>query len=154
MCNRDWKFSRDEISRGLCVRSNRDHQRLSCNCLCVAAHRLIAEEQRLAVRPIIDPETLPYSAPAADLACRPGSEDDSGGAVMSGEGGHITVSGRNEREDAIIARLRERFGHCSAERILSGPGLIALHSAMHNIDASHFRRNNDATLTIRCVPQR
>jgi glucokinase len=54
-----------------------------------------------------------------------------GGAAMYGEGGHITVSGRNAAEDAIIANLRERFGHCSAERILSGPGLVALHEAMH-----------------------
>ena len=50
---------------------------------------------------------------------------------MSGEGGHITLSGRNRSEDSIIAKLRDRFGHCSAERVLSGPGLMALHEAMH-----------------------
>lgn len=55
----------------------------------------------------------------------------SGTAAMCGEGGHITVAGRNSDEDEIVARLRDRFGHCSAERILSGPGLIALHEAMH-----------------------
>lgn len=53
------------------------------------------------------------------------------GVAMCGEGGHITVSGRNDAEDAIIEKLRQQFGHCSAERILSGPGLISLHSAMH-----------------------
>ena len=53
------------------------------------------------------------------------------GSVMTGEGGHITVSGRDEEEDAIIAKLRDRYGHCSAERVLSGPGLIALHEAIH-----------------------
>ena len=59
---------------------------------------------------------------------------DSGGAAMTGEGGHITVSGRDKHEDKIIAKVRERFGHCSAERILSGPGLIVLHNAMHGIE--------------------
>ena len=54
-----------------------------------------------------------------------------GAAAMCGEGGHITMAGRNEQEDRIIARLRERFGHLSAERVLSGPGLLALHEAMH-----------------------
>ena len=54
-----------------------------------------------------------------------------GTAAMTGEGGHITVSGRDEHEDQIIASLRGGFGHCSAERILSGPGLVALHKAMH-----------------------
>lgn len=56
----------------------------------------------------------------------------SGKAAMCGEGGHITVAGRNAREDRIIAMLRERFGHVSAERVLSGPGLVALHEAIHN----------------------
>jgi len=56
-----------------------------------------------------------------------------GSAAMCGEGGHITMSGRNETEDEIIAKFREEFGHCSAERVLSGPGLKALHKAMHGI---------------------
>jgi glucokinase len=53
------------------------------------------------------------------------------GSIMSGEGGHITIGGRNQREDEIIARIRDRYGHCSAERVLSGPGLAALHEAIH-----------------------
>ena len=52
---------------------------------------------------------------------------------MCGEGGHVTIPARNESEIAIIEKVRKRFGHCSAERILSGPGLIALHDAMHGI---------------------
>ena len=57
-----------------------------------------------------------------------------GGAAMTGEGGHITLSGRDKHEDEIIAKVRERFGHCSAERILSGPGLIVLHNVMHGFE--------------------
>lgn len=58
------------------------------------------------------------------------------GVAMCGEGGHVSMPARNENEAAIIRKLRERYGHCSTERILSGPGLIALHSAMHGIDAT------------------
>ena len=54
-----------------------------------------------------------------------------GNAAMCGEGGHITLSGRDAHEDEIIAKLRDRFGHASAERALSGPGIVALHEAMH-----------------------
>lgn len=57
--------------------------------------------------------------------------DEQSGSAMTGEGGHITLSARNEREDEIIRRFRERYGHCSAERVLSGPGIAALHHAMH-----------------------
>lgn len=60
-----------------------------------------------------------------------------GGVPMTGEGGHITLSGRDTREDRIIATVRERFGHCSAERILSGPGLKILHKAMHGVEIEH-----------------
>jgi glucokinase len=31
----------------------------------------------------------------------------------------------------LIRRARERFGHCSAERLLSGSGLAFLHEALH-----------------------
>jgi len=55
------------------------------------------------------------------------------GRAMFGEGGHISVAARDDREDDIVRRLRETFGHCSAERILSGPGLINLHQVMHGI---------------------
>ena len=54
-----------------------------------------------------------------------------GTAAMTGEGGHISIAGRNAVEDEIVAFVRERFGHCSAERLLSGPGLLTLHEAMH-----------------------
>lgn len=57
--------------------------------------------------------------------------DSAGGAAMTGEGGHITVSGRNASEDEIINWFRKKYGHCSAERVLSGPGLLDLHEAMH-----------------------
>ena len=72
--------------------------------------------------------------PGSGLGTSAWIRGDAGGAAMTGEGGHITVSGRDKREDEIIAVVRERFGHCSAERILSGPGLKVLHKAMHGIE--------------------
>lgn len=42
------------------------------------------------------------------------------------EGGHNGFSPRDEREDALMVFLRERFGHVSYERVLSGPGLVNL----------------------------
>jgi glucokinase len=77
---------------------------------------------------------LAVLGPGSGLGMSAWISGDSGGAAMTGEGGHITVSGRNESEDKIIAGFRDRFGHCSAERILSGPGLVALHRQMHGIE--------------------
>ena len=59
-----------------------------------------------------------------------------GGAItITGEGGHVTLAAVNDREAAVIAQLQRRFGHASAERALSGPGLVNLHRALCEIDA-------------------
>jgi glucokinase len=54
--------------------------------------------------------------------------------VIASEGGHATLSGTGEREDAIIRQLRLRFGHVSAERAISGPGLENLFNAIAAVD--------------------
>jgi glucokinase len=54
--------------------------------------------------------------------------------AIPGEGGHVTLAAQDEQEEMIIRRARERFGHCSAERLLSGSGLSFLHLALHGGD--------------------
>jgi glucokinase len=49
---------------------------------------------------------------------------------LQGEGGHVTLSVMNEREMAVFAQLHQRFSHVSAERVLSGPGLVNLYDAL------------------------
>jgi glucokinase len=50
--------------------------------------------------------------------------------ALDGEGGHVTLCANDEEEERVIRRLRERFGHVSAERVLSGQGLENLHEAV------------------------
>lgn len=51
--------------------------------------------------------------------------------VLAGEGGHVTLAAGDDHEAELIGRARERLGHCSAERLLSGPGLTLLHQLLH-----------------------
>lgn len=53
-----------------------------------------------------------------------------GAIPINGEGGHVTLAAANPLEVEVIDRLRERFGHPSAERALSGPGLSNLYDAL------------------------
>jgi glucokinase len=53
---------------------------------------------------------------------------------LGGEGGHVSLASANAREDAVVAVLRERFGHASAERALQGVGLVAMYEALCKID--------------------
>ena len=55
-------------------------------------------------------------------------------APIAGEGGHVTLAATTPREAAVLAWLGVRFGHASAERALSGPGLVNLHAALCAID--------------------
>jgi glucokinase len=48
---------------------------------------------------------------------------------LRGEGGHVTLAASDERDSAVLQRLRSRFGHASAERAVSGPGLVNLYEA-------------------------
>lgn len=57
-------------------------------------------------------------------------------AIAGGEGGHVSLAAASEEEDRVIALIRKQFGHCSAERVLSGPGLINLHGALATLSAS------------------
>jgi glucokinase len=56
------------------------------------------------------------------------------GIVLETEAGHVTLPSTTLREDTIIRHLRERFGHVSAERTLSGDGLINLYQAIATLD--------------------
>lgn len=49
--------------------------------------------------------------------------------AISGEGGHVTMTSFTAREAAVIDILHKRFEHISAERLLSGPGLVNLYAA-------------------------
>ncbi len=48
---------------------------------------------------------------------------------LEGEGGHASFSPVTERETEILRILFRRFSHVSAERVLSGPGLVNLYQA-------------------------
>lgn len=54
--------------------------------------------------------------------------------ALSGEGGHVTMAPISDRESAVLGQLRKGFDHVSAERVLSGPGLVNLYSALSILD--------------------
>jgi glucokinase len=53
-----------------------------------------------------------------------------GWLALATEGGHRDLAAATEREWQVVEVLQHRFGHVSAERVLSGPGLVALYQAI------------------------
>ena len=57
---------------------------------------------------------------------------------LATEGGHVSFAAMDEREAAVLAYARREFAHVSAERLISGPGLVLIQRAVRAMhDAPH-----------------
>jgi len=57
-----------------------------------------------------------------------------GDAVVVGEGGHVSMAAVTDREAEVLAAARAELGHVSAERFLSGTGLVRLYRILAHLD--------------------
>ena len=63
------------------------------------------------------------------------------------EAGHATLPAASEREARVIDHLRQRFGHISVERALSGAGLENLYGALAAVDGVRAPNRDAASIT-------
>jgi glucokinase len=66
--------------------------------------------------------------------------------VQATEGGHIDFAPLDSIEDAILARLRQRYRRVSAERVVSGPGLVGIYEALAAMESRAIQQIDDRTL--------
>ncbi len=128
MTNRAWTFSIPALARTLGLERLvvlNDYAALALALPMLAAHELRQVGGGVAVE----------GAPLVVLG--PGTGLGVSGLLRSGalllpvpgDGGHATLASADAAEDRIIESLRRRFGHVSAERALSGEGLVNLYRA-------------------------
>jgi glucokinase len=98
------------------------------------------------VRVLNDFEALAHAVPVLAANGR------GGWRVIVGEGGHVTLPAITAREASLLAVLRERFGHVSAERALSGPGLVNLYEALGVLDGAAAETLTPAQVLARSQP--
>jgi glucokinase len=53
---------------------------------------------------------------------------------VPGEGGHVTMAPADDLETAVLSLLRKRLGHVSAERVISGRGLVTLYKTLGQLE--------------------
>jgi glucokinase len=125
------------------VRLINDFEAVAWSLPCLSADKLlqIGGRQRVAGAP------LAAIGPGTGLGVAGSIPHATGHLVLSSEGGHSTLAGCSSREDAVIAYLRQRFGHVSAERVLSGQGLENLHEALATLDNVMLPRRRAAEIT-------
>jgi len=128
MTNRDWTFSISDLQRRLGL-----GRLLVINDYAALAHALAGlqpdDARRVGGGEAVEPAPLALLGPGTGLGVSGLLIAPGGRVPVVGEGGHVSLSAGDEREDRVVAILRRRFGHVSAERALSGPGLVNLYAA-------------------------
>ena len=72
---------------------------------------------------------------------------------LQGEGGHVTLPVESEREAGVLGVLRQKFGHVSAERVVSGPGLVNLYESLCALDGRPVEPLTPAEITKRALEE-
>lgn len=70
-----------------------------------------------------------------------------GDTVVVGEGGHVSMAPVTDREAAVLAAARAELGHVSAERFLSGDGLVRLYRSLARLDGVEVPARTAAEIT-------
>ena len=68
---------------------------------------------------------------------------------LQGEGGHVSLAPGNAREALVLQQLWQRFEHVSVERVLSGPGLVNLYTALAQLGSAVVQNHDAAAITDR-----
>jgi glucokinase len=77
-----------------------------------------------------------------------------GRVALAGEGGHISMAAVDDQESEVLSRLRRRFTHVSAERVLSGQGLVNLYHTLAEIAGVRAEPYTPAQITDLSISER
>lgn len=91
--------------------------------------------------------TLSVVGPGTGLGVAHVWRDGLGGyRVQATEGGHLDFAPLDALEDAILARLRQRYRRVSVERVVSGPGIVDIYEALAALEGRAITPVDDKTL--------
>lgn len=129
MTNRDWDFSIEGLRRELEVA--RLHVLNDFTAIAWSIPALAAEDT-LAIGGGAAREDAPIGVlgPGTGLGVSGLIPCGQAHVALASEGGHVTLAPASEAEEAVLEMVRRRFGHASAERLVSGPGLVTLHECL------------------------
>ncbi len=128
--NYSWNFSQHELKRDLCLK----HLVVINDLLAVAQAIPFLPEHT--IHPLGPTVPIDVSCPKGVLA--PGSGLGTATLIpiandwygFASEGGHVTLAATDNFEILVIAELAKRYGHVSAERLVSGQGIVNLYKAI------------------------
>ena len=96
--------------------------------------------------PLTSEGTISIVGPGTGLGVAHIHRHAGGYHVQATEGGHVDFAPLDSIEDAILARLRQRFTRVSTERVVSGPGLIGIYETLAAIEGRAIQQFDDKEL--------
>ncbi|TCP94337.1 glucokinase [Sphingomonas sp. PP-CE-1A-559] len=66
--------------------------------------------------------------------------------VLETEGGHMDFAPLDGIEDALLSRLRKTFTRVSAERVVAGPGIVAIYETLAALEGRAVPSQDDKTI--------
>jgi glucokinase len=150
MTNRAWRFSIAQLGRQWGV-----ERLLVLNDFAALAHGLpnaTADELRaVGGGAAIAGAPVAIVGPGTGLGVSGLFPSPAGPVPIAGEGGHATLAAADAREERVLGWLRDEFGHASAERALSGEGLVNLHRASCALGGTPAEELDAAAITARAM---
>jgi glucokinase len=97
---------------------------------------------------------VPLPASGSTTVCGPGTglgvaqvfRSEGRYNVIETEGGHMDYAPLDTIEDAILKRLRRTYTRVSAERICSGPGIVAIYETLAELEGRPVPSRDDRTI--------
>ncbi|MDB5479211.1 MAG: glk [Caulobacteraceae bacterium] len=101
--------------------------------------------------PLPNPGVISIVGPGTGLGVATVARSAEGARVIECEGGHADFAPVDALEDRILARLRGLHRRVSVERVVSGPGLAAIHAALADLDGRDSDPVDHETLWARAL---
>lgn len=129
MTNKAWSFSVEELKRSLDLVSLRVVNDFAATAQAIP---YLSAQQKFTIGPTLADThgNIGVVGPGTGLGMSTLIPNGGDWVLVAGEGGHATLAASTEEEFAIIQMLRKRWNHVSAERVLSGAGLVNLYEAL------------------------
>ncbi|MDO7844339.1 glucokinase [Sphingomonas immobilis] len=96
--------------------------------------------------PLPDRGIITIVGPGTGLGVAQVLRERRGYHVLETEGGHPDFPPLDSFEDALLKRLRTAHGRVSSERVVSGPGIVAIYETLAEIEGRPIQRLDDKTI--------
>jgi glucokinase len=131
--NNPWSFSIADLRERLGVQQLQIINDFQANALALP-HLRAGDVSQVGGGAVVDGAPMGVLGPGSGLGVSAAVRAGTHYQAIAGEGGHVTMAPADAHESAVLDLIRARYGHVSAERVLSGPGLVNLYRALCEID--------------------